>query len=106
MRACEKTDVGVKAMEELVEGLEESLQLADKQEITTRELGEMVLQRLQKLSEVAYVRFASVYRQFRGVRDFMDELGTLVDNKEAIANAHLVDTDNTFSESDKASVTV
>ena len=108
MRACEKTDVSVKEMEELVEGLEESLQLADKQEISTRELGDLVLQRLQGLSEVAYVRFASVYRQFKGVRDFMDELGTLVDNKEAISSEHFLDSDseNTFAKNDKTSVSV
>ncbi|MEO0940834.1 MAG: transcriptional regulator NrdR [Cyanobacteria bacterium J06642_12] len=111
MRACEKTDVSVKAMEALVEGLEETLQLADKQEITTREIGEMVLQRLQDLSEVAYVRFASVYRQFRGVRDFMDELGTLVDNKDAIASEHNLepsnlDGDSAPSSSDRASVSL
>ena len=89
MRACEKTDVSVKEMEELVEGLEESLQLADKQEISTRELGDLVLQRLQGLSEVAYVRFASVYRQFKGVRDFMDG-----------------DSNKTFAKNDKTSVSV
>ena len=79
MHACEKTEVSVKAVEELVNTIEENLQLADKQEVSSAEIGEMVLERLQPLSEVAYVRFASVYRQFKGVRDFMTELGHLVD---------------------------
>ena len=79
MHACEKTDISVKKIEELVGDIEENLQLADKQEVGSTEIGEMVLERLQPLSEVAYVRFASVYRQFKGVRDFMDELGHLVE---------------------------
>ncbi|MEN9221352.1 MAG: transcriptional regulator NrdR [Thermostichus sp. BF3_bins_97] len=77
MRACQKTQVSVKQMEELVNEIEEKLQLEDAQEVTTLRIGEMVLDRLQKLSEVAYVRFASVYRQFQGVRDFVNELEQL-----------------------------
>ncbi|NJM00194.1 MAG: transcriptional repressor NrdR [Synechococcaceae cyanobacterium SM2_3_2] len=73
-RACQKTLVTVQQMEELVESIEERLQLQDTQEITTRELGRMVLAKLQQLNEVAYVRFASVYRQFQGVDDFVNEL--------------------------------
>lgn len=77
MRACQKTQVSVKQMEELVNEIEEKLQLEDVQEVTTLRIGEMVLDRLQNLSEVAYVRFASVYRQFQGVRDFVNELEQL-----------------------------
>jgi transcriptional repressor NrdR len=77
MRSCEKTQVSVKAMEVLVESIEESLQLADVQEVTSKQIGQMVLDRLQPLSEVAYVRFASVYRKFQGARDFVDELDNL-----------------------------
>ncbi|MGQ9837627.1 MAG: transcriptional regulator NrdR [Cyanobacteriota bacterium] len=77
MRACQKTQVSVKQMEELVNEIEEKLQLEDVQEVTTLRIGEMVLERLQNLSEVAYVRFASVYRQFQGVRDFVNELEQL-----------------------------
>jgi transcriptional repressor NrdR len=77
MRACQKTQVSVKQMEELVNEIEEKLQLEDVQEVTTLRIGEMVLDRLQNLSEVAYVRFASVYRQFQGVKDFVNELEQL-----------------------------
>lgn len=77
MRACQKTSVTVQEMEFLVNDIEERLQLQDVQEITTRQIGEMVLERLQELNEVAYVRFASVYRQFQGVRDFVNELKQL-----------------------------
>ncbi len=76
-RACLKTQVTVQQMEELVNNIEERLQLQDTQEIKTQQIGEMVLERLQELSEVAYVRFASVYRQFQGVDDFVTELHQL-----------------------------
>ncbi|ABC99278.1 transcriptional repressor NrdR [Thermostichus sp. MS-CIW-21] len=77
MRACQKTQVSVKQMEELVNEIEEKLQLEDVQEVTTLRIGEMVLERLQRLSEVAYVRFASVYRKFQGIKDFVTELEQL-----------------------------
>ena len=76
-RACQKTTVTVQQMEDLVESIEERLQLQDTQEISTREIGQMVLAKLQKLNEVAYVRFASVYRQFQGVDDFVHELNQI-----------------------------
>ncbi|WP_026101078.1 transcriptional regulator NrdR [Synechococcus sp. PCC 7336] len=84
MRSCEKTAVSVKAMEGLVESIEEKLQLADRQEVTSKEIGEMVLEQLQPLSEVAYVRFASVYRKFQGVRDFMTELGNFSNSVDGV----------------------
>ncbi|MFS8802366.1 transcriptional regulator NrdR [Synechococcus sp. R50.1] len=77
MRACQKTPVTVRQMEELVNEIEEKLQLEDAQEVTSLRIGEMVLERLQHLSEVAYVRFASVYRQFQGIKDFVNELEQL-----------------------------
>lgn len=92
MRACEKTVVSVTAMEALVENIEERLQLADVQEISSLEIGEMVLTALQNLSEVAYVRFASVYRQFQGVKDFVDELGQLGDTAASPTSASASET--------------
>jgi len=77
MRACEKTPVTLKQMEELVNEIEEKLQLEDVQEVTTLRVGEMVLERLRHLSEVAYLRFASVYRRFRDIKDFAHELEQL-----------------------------
>ncbi|MEO0853585.1 MAG: transcriptional regulator NrdR [Cyanobacteria bacterium J06648_11] len=82
MRACEKSQVSVPEMERLSENIEERLQLEDVQEVTTARIGEMVLDGLQPLSEVAYVRFASVYRKFQGVRDFVRELSHLVDDTQ------------------------
>ncbi len=77
VRACEKTGVPMSALETLVDEIETELQQRLHSEVTSSELGECVLQHLNKLSEVAYVRFASVYRQFTGIRDFVDTLNQL-----------------------------
>jgi transcriptional repressor NrdR len=77
VRACEKTGIPMSALEALVDEIETDLQQRLHSEVTSSELGECVLQRLNPLSEVAYVRFASVYRQFTGVRDFVETLNQL-----------------------------
>jgi transcriptional repressor NrdR len=77
VRACEKTGVGAARLEALVDEIEAELQQRAVREVHSTEIGELVLQRLQLLSEVAYIRFASVYRQFRGIRDFIDTLNHL-----------------------------
>jgi transcriptional repressor NrdR len=76
-RACEKTGVSQVEMENLVEEIEAELQQRTSREVASSELGEMVLQRLKRLNEVAYIRFASVYRKFQGIRDFVDTLNQL-----------------------------
>ena len=77
VRACEKTDIPQGRLEVLVDEIEAELQQRIIREVTSQEIGELVLQRLQTLSEVAYVRFASVYRKFQGIRDFVDTLNHL-----------------------------
>jgi len=77
VRACEKTGIGGDRLEALVDEIEAELQQRAVREVPSTEIGELVLQRLQFLSEVAYIRFASVYRQFRGIRDFIDTLNHL-----------------------------
>lgn len=77
MRACEKTGVSQLELEKLVDEIEAELQQSASREVTSNEIGELVLNHLQTVSEVAYVRFASVYRQFRGIRDFIDALDHL-----------------------------
>lgn len=77
IRACEKTGLSPAQLETLAEEIEAELQGRSLREIPSSEIGELVLQRLQPLSEVAYVRFASVYRQFKGIRDFVDTLDRL-----------------------------
>ena len=74
IRACEKTGVMQTNLEAIIDEIEAQLQVRDRNQVSSVEIGEMVLQYLQNVSEVAYVRFASVYRQFRGVRDFAEAL--------------------------------
>ena len=75
MRACEKREVDV---EELVNSIENDLQKMLVAEITTKELGEMVMERLRKTDAVSYVRFASVYREFKDVDTFLEELNKII----------------------------
>jgi len=77
VRACEKTGLEDERLVALVDEIEVELQQRLIREVPSSEIGEMVLQQLQPLSEVAYVRFASVYRQFQGIRDFIDALDDL-----------------------------
>jgi transcriptional repressor NrdR len=82
IRACEKTGVSNTQLEALVDEIEAELQQRSVREVESNEIGELVLKRLQKLSEVAYVRFASVYQQFQGIRDFADALNHLQSTQE------------------------
>jgi transcriptional repressor NrdR len=75
--ACEKTGISATRLETLVDDIEADLQQRSLREVPSSEVGESVLKHLKQLSEVAYVRFASVYRQFQGIRDFVAELNTL-----------------------------
>lgn len=76
-RACEKTSVTSPQMERVVDDIEAELQQRTVREVPSSEIGEMVLQHLRELSEVAYIRFASVYRKFQGIRDFVETLDQL-----------------------------
>ncbi|MBD2259952.1 transcriptional regulator NrdR [Pseudanabaena sp. FACHB-2040] len=92
VRACEKTGVSTQVMESLVDDIEAELQQRANREIASIEIGELVLNRLQGINEVAYVRFASVYRQFQGIRDFADTLNQLRDGTQsARASEHTVE---------------
>ncbi|MGL4501109.1 MAG: transcriptional regulator NrdR [Planktothrix sp.] len=74
VRACEKTGLSAPDLESIIDEIEAELQQRSQREIPTQEIGELVLHRLKSLSEVAYVRFASVYRQFQGIKDFAEAL--------------------------------
>lgn len=76
-RACEKTGVEIAVIERVVDDIEAELQQRADREVNSEEIGQLVLQHLQAISEVAYVRFASVYRQFQGIRDFIEVLEDL-----------------------------
>lgn len=81
LRACEKRPVSINDLEKMVDEIEGQILNTLKREITSQEIGEMVMARLKDLDEVAYVRFASVYRQFRDINTFMDELHKLLKDK-------------------------
>jgi transcriptional repressor NrdR len=74
LRACEKTGLEPPRLEGVVDDLELQLQQRSGREVSSAEIGELVLQQLSTMSEVAYVRFASVYRQFQGISDFVATL--------------------------------
>jgi len=78
LRACEKRPVPIADLQKVADEIEQDLQNSLEREITTTEVGEMVMGGLKSLDEVAYVRFASVYRQFRDINTFMDELNKLL----------------------------
>ena len=82
LKACEKRPVSVAALEAVANRAEASLQERPEKEISTAEVGALVMQELKALDKVAYVRFASVYRHFRDVSAFMTELRGLLDAKE------------------------
>ena len=73
-RACEKTGLAPERLETIVDELELTLQQRNGREVSSHDIGELVLEQLRELNEVAYVRFASVYRQFSGVSDFVATL--------------------------------
>lgn len=80
IRACEKRPVSVKQIENIVNEIEMYLQSTMRSEVPSSEIGELVMEKLKDLDEVAYVRFASVYRQFKDINTFMEELKKLLDN--------------------------
>jgi len=82
LKACEKRPVSIAALESVADRVESSLQERPEKEIATAEVGGFVMEELKKLDKVAYVRFASVYRQFRDVGEFMSELNELLNMKE------------------------
>jgi transcriptional repressor NrdR len=83
LKACEKRSVGVQAVDNIVADLEAKLHERADKEVSSLELGELVMGSLQRLDQVAYVRFASVYRQFKDIAQFMDEVKGLLKGKEA-----------------------
>ena len=81
-KACEKRPISMEMLERTVDEIEKVLQEKGLKEIPSTMVGEEVMERLHKLDEVAYVRFASVYRSFRDINEFMSELKDILSNKE------------------------
>ena len=82
LKACEKRPVSVEKVEALVDRVEKELQKSFDKEVKAQVVGELVMEHLHKLDEVAYVRFASVYRQFKDINQFMKELKDLLSKRE------------------------
>jgi len=78
-KACEKRPISVETLEKLVDRIEQKLQEGGEREIHSRVVGEQIMLELQNLDEVAYVRFASVYRSFKDVNEFMNEVKELLE---------------------------
>lgn len=78
LRACEKRPVPLEIIENAVDDIEATLQNSIDREVTSIKIGELAMDKLKNIDEVAYVRFASVYRQFRDINSFMDELAALL----------------------------
>ena len=81
LRACEKRPVSLAALETAALDIEQILQNSLEREVSTGQIGELVMERLKPLDEVAYVRFASAYRQFKDINSFMRELNKILEEK-------------------------
>ncbi len=82
LKACEKRPISTDVIESIIDRVESGM-YRDKKEVPSRDIGECVISELYKLDEVAYVRFASVYREFKGVDQFMDELKRILLNNKS-----------------------
>ena len=82
LRACEKTPVTFAQVESMVLEIESVISSSLDREISSTKIGELVMDKLKKINDIAYVRFASVYREFRDINSFMDELNTLIRPKQ------------------------
>ncbi len=78
LRACEKRPVSIDMLDKMIDDIEAVIQNSLDREVTSEKIGELVMEKLKDIDEVAYVRFASVYRQFRDINTFMSELNKLL----------------------------
>ena len=81
VHSCHKRPVSPRQISTMIDEIENQIFNREEKEIPTSAIGELVMQKLKQLDEVAYVRFASVYREFKDVNTFMEELGKLLENK-------------------------
>lgn len=84
LRACSKRPVPINQLEKIVEEIESDIFSLEEREVTSKQIGEAVMSRLKNLDEVAYVRFASVYRQFKDINTFLTELKSLLKKEKNI----------------------
>ncbi len=81
MKACEKRSVSIDTLERIVDEIEQSLQNTMEREVRSTDIGELVMEKLKDVDEVSYVRFASVYRKFKDINSFVNELNKLLAEK-------------------------
>ncbi len=81
LRACEKRPISIEELEKAVDDIEMEVNNSMNREIEAKEIGELVIKKLRDLDEIAYVRFASVYRQFKDISEFKEELNKILNNK-------------------------
>ncbi|MDD4503756.1 MAG: transcriptional regulator NrdR [Clostridiaceae bacterium] len=81
LRACEKRPISISQIESIVDEIEKELYNSMEKEIGSKIIGELVMNRLKKIDDVAYVRFASVYRQFKDINSFLEELNKIMDER-------------------------
>lgn len=81
LRACQKRPISINTLEQVVNDIESALYNSLEKEITTKKIGELAMQQLKNIDDVAYVRFASVYEEFKDVNTFMDELKNIIKTK-------------------------
>jgi transcriptional repressor NrdR len=82
LRACEKRPISASQLESIVDAVEKTVQDSPDRELSTSEIGKVIMRRLKELDKVAYVRFASVYLEFEDVSEFMSELKDLVRSRD------------------------
>lgn len=82
VRSCEKRPISMQQMEDIVSEIERDLMNLMQQEIDSKSIGEIVMEKLKEIDEVSYVRFASVYRQFKDINSFFDELKKIMKDKD------------------------
>ncbi|MBO7520206.1 MAG: transcriptional regulator NrdR [Clostridia bacterium] len=80
LRACEKRPVSIETLDRVIDDIEALIQNSLDREVKSEKIGELVMEKLKEVDEVAYVRFASVYRQFKDINTFMAELNKLLEN--------------------------
>ena len=81
VHSCHKRPVSIQQINQMIDEIENEIFTMEDREVETSAIGELVMQKLKQLDEVAYVRFASVYWEFKDVNTFMEELGKLLENK-------------------------
>lgn len=81
LRSCQKRPVSLNTIEKMIDDIENALQNTLDREVSSEKIGELVMEKLKDIDEIAYVRFASVYRQFKDINTFMNELNKLLNNK-------------------------